>query len=182
MYSVPTTVETIGALSVSTTVHTWIGTWGKEKVEKEEVEEDLHLLLHLHTNLHRHFHTFLLRLKVGNLRCCSLVKVILCSQDHLFHNVNAVFIALWSAFYIGDRLQHIEAIHSRNLATLLLRDFPKFDFLVWFVVNVIRTLAARLAGDGILLLLWNDTLEQEGEAQPLKWNVRFMVVGDGRPT
>ena len=28
---------------------------------------DLHLLLHLHTNLHRHFHTFLLRLKVGNL-------------------------------------------------------------------------------------------------------------------
>ena len=39
LYSVPTTVETIGSLSVSTTVHTWIGTWGKEEVEKEEVEE-----------------------------------------------------------------------------------------------------------------------------------------------
>ena len=28
-----------------------------------------------------------------------------------------------------------------------------------------------------MLLLWNDTPEQEGEAQPLKWKVRFMVVG-----
>ena len=30
LYSVPITVETMGSLSVSTTVHTWIGTWGKE--------------------------------------------------------------------------------------------------------------------------------------------------------
>ena len=30
LYSVPITVETMGSLSVSTTVHTWIGTWGKD--------------------------------------------------------------------------------------------------------------------------------------------------------
>ena len=33
-----------------------------------------------------------------------------------------------------------------------------------------------------MLLLWNDTLEQEGEAQPLKWKVRFMVDGRGWKT
>ena len=131
LYSVPTTVDTIGSLSVSTTVHTWIGTWGITKwVEKERLtlSSPAPLLVHKPPQALPHIPPLaqsresVITFELALLKQGKSVK-----QDDLFDDIDAVFIALWSAFHIRNCLQDIEAIYSWNLATFLLGNFPEMS-------------------------------------------------------
>ena len=53
-------------------------------------------------------------------------------QDDLFDDIDAVFIALWSTFHVGNRFQDIETIDSRNLATFFLGNFPEMSLKIRF--------------------------------------------------
>ena len=57
------------------------------------------------------------------------------SKD-LFDDIDAVFIALRSTLNVRNRLQDIEAIHSWNLPTFLLGDFPEMSFGIHFFMNM----------------------------------------------
>ena len=55
-------------------------------------------------------------------------------SNHLFDDIDAVFIALRSTLNVRNRLQDIEAIYSWNLATFLLGDFPEISFGMLFTI------------------------------------------------